>query len=402
MIAATSNDGVWLFVVLTGWVVLATCGWIIENLRKGWEHRAWILSRRERQLADREATIEKQTALLTQARADVEQLSREKALGFPWLATAYSDYLQLLDNRIADVLEQKKHPAIRSADALRTIAAEKAALRKENKILRELHRYYEALFPWLIDFKGEELDALIYDVTHRNEQQSPADQDHDPATEWLTPAEFNSPTLSRAEKYQRALDRYWSRRKTPWQIGRDYERYIGFLHEQKGFRVEYYGIAQGVEDLGRDLICRSDTEVRLIQCKCWAAEKTIHEKHICQLVGTSLVYWARAEAEGTSRREPKLTSWLYTSCAVSPTAMDFARLAGVNVVQNFALAKYPVIKCNVSRRDRAKIYHLPFDQQYDRTAIEFKDECYVATVAEAEQRGFRRAYRWHGHGKSAA
>jgi hypothetical protein len=39
-------------------------------------------------------------------------------------------------------------------------------------------------------------------------------------------------------------------------------------------------------------------------------------------------------------------------------------------------------------------YHLPFDQQYDRTKIiPALDECYVRTVAEAEERGFRRAFR---------
>jgi len=43
-------------------------------------------------------------------------------------------------------------------------------------------------------------------------------------------------------------------------------------------------------------------------------------------------------------------------------------------------------------RDGVKIYHLPFDQQYDRTKIiPDKGEKYVYTVAEAEKAGFRRA-----------
>jgi len=61
------------------------------------------------------------------------------------------------------------------------------------------------------------------------------------------------------------------------------------------------------------------------------------------------------------------------------------------------LEQYPCIKCNVSLRDSEKIYHLPFDQQYDKTVIgHHKLECYVATVEEAERLGFRRAFRWHG------
>jgi hypothetical protein len=44
-----------------------------------------------------------------------------------------------------------------------------------------------------------------------------------------------------------------------------------------------------------------------------------------------------------------------------------------------------------------KIYHLPFDQQYDRTKIiKSKGEFYAKTVIEAELRGFRRAHRWRG------
>jgi hypothetical protein len=36
----------------------------------------------------------------------------------------------------------------------------------------------------------------------------------------------------------------------PGHIGRDYERYVGCLHERDGFSVEYLGIACGYEDLG--------------------------------------------------------------------------------------------------------------------------------------------------------
>ena len=55
---------------------------------------------------------------------------------------------------------------------------------------------------------------------------------------------------------------------------------------------------------------------------------------------------------------------------------------------------YPQIKCNVSK-DGERIYHLPFDQQYDATVIEKdKGECYVSTVQEAEKLGFRHAMRY--------
>lgn len=51
----------------------------------------------------------------------------------------------------------------------------------------------------------------------------------------------------------------------------------------------------------------------------------------------------------------------------------------------------------MARKDGTKIYHLPFDQQYDRTIIEEEgNERYVETVKEAEALGFRHAFRWKG------
>ena len=37
------------------------------------------------------------------------------------------------------------------------------------------------------------------------------------------------------------------------------------------------------------------------------------------------------------------------------------------------------------------------DQQYDKVQIINEGERYATTVAEAEEAGFRRAYRWHGN-----
>jgi hypothetical protein len=48
-------------------------------------------------------------------------------------------------------------------------------------------------------------------------------------------------------------------------------------------------------------------------------------------------------------------------------------------------------------RTGERIYHLPFDQQYDKTAIEpARGQCYAITCAEAEAMGFCRAWRWRG------
>lgn len=48
-------------------------------------------------------------------------------------------------------------------------------------------------------------------------------------------------------------------------------------------------------------------------------------------------------------------------------------------------------------RDGTRVYHLPFDQQYDRTVIDpSQGEFYGDCVKSASAKGFRRAFRWTG------
>ena len=100
-------------------------------------------------------------------------------------------------------------------------------------------------------------------------------------------------------------------------------------------------------------------------------------------------------------RQDHIKPVFYTSAKLSEKSKEFARVLQIHVEQEFPLRQYPCIKCNVSMRNGEKIYHLPFDQQYDRTLIkEEKNECYVETVKQAEAKGFRRAFRWHGTASS--
>ena len=97
---------------------------------------------------------------------------------------------------------------------------------------------------------------------------------------------------------------------------------------------------------------------------------------------------------------PKLPSnlraILITSTGISDTARKFASALGIEVQENFKPDKYPMIKCNINPSSGEKIYHLPFDQQYDKVLCINQGECYVSTVKEAEKLGFRRAMRWRG------
>ncbi len=69
----------------------------------------------------------------------------------------------------------------------------------------------------------------------------------------------------------------------------------------------------------------------------------------------------------------------------------------VEIMANKPIGDFPRIKCNTNYNEfglNTKIYHLPMDQQYDRTIIaKSKGEFYAFTIKEAEDAGFRRAFR---------
>jgi len=341
----------------------------------------------ERKVQHDKEALEKKTQTDITA---IETLANEKTEGFPWLAEAYADYLYFRDLKKADYLAYKPHPAIRAAEQVREVASQRRVAEKLYRVLKYKLEYYENLFPWLLDFTGDDIDDLIRQIMEKKQSgKGEIHEPDDPAKKWLTQAEYSQ--LPTVEKYQLALDRYWQKKKTRWEIGRDYERYIGYLYEVKGYGVYYQGIVEGLADLGRDLICTQGDNAEIIQCKRWSKDKQIHEKHIFQLYGTAVAY----RIDHPDRR---VSSCFVTTTILSDRAKQFAQELRIKILENYPLNEhYPCIKCNVSRRDGTKIYHLPFDQQYDRTIVEEeRNECYVQTVYEAESLGFRRAFRWRG------
>jgi len=190
-----------------------------------------------------------------------------------------------------------------------------------------------------------------------------------------------------AEKAQRLLNNYWRKRKDKEEIGRDYERFIGWTFECAGYKVQYNGIEKKLEDGGIDLICRNGKTIDIVQCKNWAKEKIVHEKHINQLYGAFQSY----KIENNINDSCKAKAVFITSAEASETARRVANNLCVELIEGKLMdTSYPCIKCNISSTGE-KIYHLPFDAQYDRTKITKKEECYVKTIEEAEKLGFRKA-----------
>jgi hypothetical protein len=307
-------------------------------------------------------------------------------VGRQWLAEAIAEAEHAQDESTEEFLRRKLRPAPAAATIVHDIRAAKRTLRTRQVFLEYQLKTYEEYFPLLEEFRDVILDERIplnSDVDNLASLEAA-----DPILTYLSPEEYRA--LSSADRSQRALERYVQRSKSDWEIGRAYERYVGYLRERSGWRVTYHGALMGYADLGRDLVCIRDVTVEIIQAKCWSRSKVIHEKHLFQLFGTCTHY---------TLENPFTTVLpvLATTTNLSAAARLVAAALNIRVEQISLTFDYPLIKCNINPSTMERIYHLPFDQQYDRAVIgTVPGECYVATAQEAEAKGFRRAYRYHG------
>lgn len=372
-------------------ILIANANSEMERLRKECQEeladKKAELKRLEEHLID---VVQKSEAAMRQNKEESQQILHEASVGFPWLARALANYELLNTYRDADHLEVKVRPARKAAAILRESAEQGKQIRAEYYVARSRIDYYESLFPWLEDYVGIDVDTLIECVVT---SPSEAPNAEDPVRRYLATGEYDQ--LPSVQRNQLALDRYMASRKSPWEIGRAYERYMGYCYEKEGYDVEYHGIMEGFCDAGRDLIATRGRTTKIIQCKCWALHKEIHEKHIAQLFGTTVKY----HIERRSDVGIIVGGVFVTSTRLSSMAMSFAKELNIEVRQNTPLEEYPIVKCNVGRDEfgaESLIYHLPMDQQYDRTKVCNPGECYVGTVAEAEALGFRRAWRYRG------
>lgn len=355
----------------------------IKDETKRAKEQILFLANREANLIKEEnkkkiADIEEERNLLTAAKTAAIK-------DFPVLATIIADYENAKDLALENNLRYKDRPAVKAADEVKKIRGEKRILIAENRAYKWELLHLKKLLPWLEDIE-EEAITPVHDYINANFAEN------DSAGFWLTPDEYMR--LRSTEKYQLALNRYCTRYKSNQEIGTEYERFIGYMYETMGYKVEFVGIEKGLEDLGRDLICTNDKEVLIVQCKCWSNKKNkvIREKYINQLCGTALMYKIK-HPECKKTIKPVFVS----TVPYSDMAKEFAKCLNIQCIVQ-PLEKYPMVKCNINLSTNEKIYHLPFDQQYDKCVINKKlGECYVMTVQEAENKGFRRARRWLGH-----
>lgn len=321
--------------------------------------------------------------IILRNRLDVLEMSTSNLKAIPYMAALISDYetygLEALARQLDwgySVERQKKVISIRD------IRENAKALVERNKEAQYKLAYLLSMFPALEDVLDSEYDQLpkiqLSDLS-----------DYDRTKDYLSREEYH--TLTDIERNQLALDRYRTRNRTKWQVGRDYEMFIGYRYSQEGFTVDYYGSYMGLGDLGRDIIAEKDGRTIIIQCKYWSARKAIHEKHILQLYGTVVSYCIENAVSQTN-----VKGVLITNIKLSDTARKMAEYLKIKYREDVESGSYPCIKCNIGHNNdgETKIYHLPFDQQYDSTKITKPGEFFAFTVEEADSAGFKRASKW--------
>lgn len=300
-------------------------------------------------------------------------------------------------------LKHKPHPAHKAADIVSDLRnTTKNAIQKEREATYKLETLI-SIFP--------ELETYIYNKNELVELcdfNSPEDlkNNYDYARDYLSKEEYTK--LTPIKRNQLALDRYIERRnKSNWAIGRDYEMSCANVLKKDGYHVEMHGILKKLDDLGRDLIAYreykndlfssySKYEFLIIQCKFWSNKREIKENVIMQLYGTYIAYKVEQKVHidylEKNGYKIKITPVLMipSFTVLSETAKRFIEILEIKlVIQD--MEEFPRIKCNINGVN--KIYHLPFDQQYDNTQIKNKGEFYAYSVKEAEDKGFRRAMR---------
>lgn len=350
-----------------------------------------LAAHKMRLLKDLESQLEKYNALLSDYNKltcdlntyiehrndDLKNIFSNCDHAFSYVATLYADYLLVDYENASKYLLNKKRPA--TSEGLRI-----GALKLQTKsYLVELNKTKYQLNYLLNSYP--ELEEFIESDDDGDKEESARSNDKIPDDTWRS--------LSESQKSQLLLTNYLNRRKSKWEIGRDYELYVGYKYSLQGYSVDYFGSYNGLEDLGRDLIVKKKGETGIIQCKYWSSKKQIHEKHIAQLYGTVVSYIIE------NNYIPSLVHGIFiTNISLSDTAKKFADFLDIKYKENYPIGEFPRIKCNISKDEygnETKIYHLPTDQQYDNVKIEHRGECFAFTVDEAEKLGFRHAYKWH-------
>lgn len=356
---------------------------LLEQEKKKWlSEQQSLYNKKQLQLHEWSKLLEKKDAIIQERERRFEDILKSSL--FKYSASLYADYKEREIEEIEWELKLRDRHPIKCGGKTDLILQELKKSKKE-----DVAKYKEILYKWEFLIKTfPELEDYVDDDELLSqpiyEDIEDLQNDYDRAKFYVSKEEYERMPVD--ARNQLALDRWWKQPCGVEEAGKRYELYCGYCFEKKGYKVEYHGIKEGKNDLGIDLIATKDGKTLIIQCKRRKQEGKIHHNTICQLFG-STIWHAIHENKEINDIKPVLM----TSGQLDETAKEMAEILDIEVCYK-PMGIYPIIKCNINNGN--KIYHLPFDQQYNNTIIEpKKGEFYALTVEEATKAGFRRAFK---------
>ena len=173
-----------------------------------------------------------------------------------------------------------------------------------------------------------------------------------------------------------------------WELGIEYERYIGYLWESQGYKVIYNGATKGSADGGIDLIFISEFTTYVIQCKRWKKGSYINTEEIKK-------FHQNVKKFKKSNREligdNNLSAIFYSTVKFTSDAKKVAKRYKIDCqVKEFNIVyEYPSVKCGKTY-DGRKFYCLPFDEEFDKIQLHCdRGDCYKFTIDDAEKSGYQ-------------
>lgn len=293
----------------------------------------------------------------------------------------YEEYTNNILSDFQKFFKYKKNPSIKASNFIDEIKKEYSQVLKENKELKlQLSEYAPEIEDQATDAEPPKIkDYEIKDSECEN---------------WEN--------FTYCEKLDFYLKKYKEKYKKKQKIGFEFERYCGYFLENKGYKVKYNGILNGLNDGGIDLIVEKDDKIIYVQCKYWSLTKFIRENSISQLFGSAFEFELK---KGKSMLEimgdiqdKKLIFLIMTKTKLSDEAKKFCELLKVKYKENIEIDydNYPMVKL-IDGED--KIFYLPTDFMYDKIIYNstFKKYGRAMTCKEAEEKGYRHCYKWKGN-----
>mgnify|MGYP006873055978 CR=1 FL=1 len=148
---------------------------------------------------------------------------------FNIVAKMYSDWCTSVFDKEKSYLQYKPRPAYKAAEVVSNLKVETRDALKKFKEMQYKYLFLLDAFPELKRYVDDE-EALKHLSDYKDYEEFKSDRDE--VLDWITTDEYLK--MSEDERNQLALDRYKKAKKSDWQIGMQYEMYIGYLLRMKG------------------------------------------------------------------------------------------------------------------------------------------------------------------------